>query len=488
MLHGPQYGDAYLNRSPVSVGTPPQKQYVLLDTGSSDLYLVSTSFAACDDCPGVNLGGTFTPSNSQTYVEVAAGLAFNKSLTDGTVTGPFGQDTVCIGDVCIENVQFGVAQEVSSTTARISGVLGVGYSLEEATSTSSQRYPDLLDVLRYAGVIDSRLFSVYPASSLSYGNVLFGGIDSSRCEGELVTLDFLENTQTQKVDKYIQVITASTITVNGSDRVLFSGGSPNETAYSSSDPGMPVLLNTGVSEWTVDPAFWDKHLAPLFNVDDQGNCPCQACFDGDISISLQLGAAVTLTLQDLNVSVYDSSDTPLQYPNSNDTLCELKIRPASTASFGYQDLGTVALADSVLVFDMDNGQVSIAQYNGSQLNSSAIAVPAGPSGLGSVVHVQSQPPDQTRMVASPVFPTVCYSATQTNTFTVYAYIGTFSSPAPIPETFVCSPPPTTEITSTGATSTPTATVHRSLARPSMACVEANIAVSALVLTLWLSQF
>lgn len=63
------------------------------------------------------MGGTFDPSNSKTY-HITVPDGFNTSFGDGsTATGPYAADTVAIGDVVLENVQFGVADAVNSYVA-----------------------------------------------------------------------------------------------------------------------------------------------------------------------------------------------------------------------------------------------------------------------------------------------------------------------------------------------------------------------------------
>ncbi|KAI6915349.1 hypothetical protein KC318_g23 [Hortaea werneckii] len=52
----------------VTVGTPPQPQVVILDTGSADLYFDSANSATCQTTGEYSCrGGTFSPDNSSTY-------------------------------------------------------------------------------------------------------------------------------------------------------------------------------------------------------------------------------------------------------------------------------------------------------------------------------------------------------------------------------------------------------------------------------------
>lgn len=142
------------------MGNPPQEQVVILDTGSSDLYFDSSTARTCQQT-GLHScrGGTFDHTASSTYDIVAESPAFNTTFGDGsTAIGPFAEDTVGIGDVRIDGVQFGVADEVESTTGFAVGLLGLGYSQNEATS---RQYPNIPEVLASSGEINSRLYSIY---------------------------------------------------------------------------------------------------------------------------------------------------------------------------------------------------------------------------------------------------------------------------------------------------------------------------------------
>lgn len=144
----------------MTVGTPPQDQVVILDTGSSDLYFDSSSAATCQgDGPNSCRGGTFDSSKSSSYKVVAQSPAFNTAFGDGsTASGPFAEDTVGIGDVSISGVEFGVADNVNSTTGYAVGLMGLGYSINEA---SKREYPNIPEVLAASGEIASRLYSVW---------------------------------------------------------------------------------------------------------------------------------------------------------------------------------------------------------------------------------------------------------------------------------------------------------------------------------------
>jgi hypothetical protein len=159
----------------VSVGTPPQLQTVLIDTGSSDLYFDASSAATCKKTTGRKScqGGSFDRSKSSTYKELDALPGFNVTFGDGsTAFGPYGKDVIGIGDIFVSPVQFGVAEEVDSTTGPAIGMLGLGYDTNEAARSGSDLYTNLPGVLAASDEISSKLYSVYlnDASLLKFKN------------------------------------------------------------------------------------------------------------------------------------------------------------------------------------------------------------------------------------------------------------------------------------------------------------------------------
>lgn len=150
----------------VTVGTPPVEQTVILGTGSSDLYFDASSAEECQadnaSSPTGCRGGSFDPSRSTTYNIVRPAPAFNITYGDGsTAVGPYAVDVVGIGNVAISGVEFGLAENFSVTVGNSVGILGLGYYTNEAVNSTSDLYPNLVDVMVHAGVINSRLYSIY---------------------------------------------------------------------------------------------------------------------------------------------------------------------------------------------------------------------------------------------------------------------------------------------------------------------------------------
>lgn len=366
----------------VSVGTPPQDQTVILDTGSSDLYFDASSAPACQTDGAYSCkGGTFNPSKSSTYEVIAPAPAFDTKFGDGsTASGPFSEDTVCLSDICVTNVQFGVAQEVKATTGYALGLLGLGYSLNEATR---HIYPNLPEVLVAAGEIASRLYSVYLNTiEATSGSILFGGVDVDKYSGDLYTLDILPDIQVGGVYQFISTVTDLKVKVGGQTTRVWSGGAPGVDAYRSDNPSLPVLLDTGSSAWSVPASYYKVIVQNFPYVDSQGIAKCSDVDDND-SITLTFGgkAEINVPANEFIVPIYNrTTNEAYEYPGGADK-CVFMIAPSSGTGMGFDTLGDAILRSMYVVYDLDNAQLSIAQSNPDSTSSDVRPVKAGLNGV-----------------------------------------------------------------------------------------------------------
>ncbi|KAI7353308.1 hypothetical protein KC354_g11643 [Hortaea werneckii] len=370
----------------------PQPQVVILDTGSADLYFDSAKSVTCQTTGEYSCrGGSFSSDDSSTYEVVDPSPAFNTSFSDGsTAVGPFGKDTVGIGDVRIENVQFGLGEELDITTGYAVGLMGLGYSYIEATYDT---YPNIPEVLQATGIINSRLYSVYlnDLSDIS-GTVLFGGVDPSKYTGALTTLNILPDIISGRISMFITTVTDLSITANGETTDLFSGGSPGMDAYYRDDYALPVLLDTGSAAWSVPSSYYTRYIDPAFPfVDSHGFCGCSHRKD-DIHLTLTFGGQIPIQvpITDFLVPIYNATTrAPIPFTADEDA-CILMIVPAEPTDYAFQTLGDAILRSMYVVFDLDNGQLSLAQAAedndaAAEGRSTPIPVPRGPDGIASAL-------------------------------------------------------------------------------------------------------
>ncbi|EER35961.1 hypothetical protein CTRG_00700 [Candida tropicalis MYA-3404] len=184
------YNEQVTYSANITVGSNSQKQNVIVDTGSSDLWVVDSS-ANCQEKSGYSSdycfsGGTYDPSSSSTIQEL--GKSFNIRYGDGSSSsGTWVKDTVGINGAIILNQQFG---DVNSTSVS-QGILGIGLDTNESTDTIYENFPINL---KEQGFINTNAYSLYlNAPSATSGTIIFGGIDHAKYTGSLTTLPLTSN-------------------------------------------------------------------------------------------------------------------------------------------------------------------------------------------------------------------------------------------------------------------------------------------------------
>jgi len=171
----------YLNAqyySEISIGTPPQTFKVVLDTGSSNLWVpsVKCSSIACF------LHTKYDGSSSSTYK--ANGSDFAIRYGSGSLEGIVSQDTVTIGDLAIKNQLFAEAIKepgLAFAFGKFDGILGLAYDRISVNGIVPPFY-SLID----QGLLDEPVFSFRIGSSEEdAGEATFGGVDTSAYSGKI---------------------------------------------------------------------------------------------------------------------------------------------------------------------------------------------------------------------------------------------------------------------------------------------------------------
>ncbi|KAJ7337667.1 acid protease [Mycena albidolilacea] len=167
----------------ISVGTPAQKFLIDFDTGSSDLWIPSSSCTSS------------TCSSKSKYKATSSSTGVKKSGTfsieygdQSTVSGPIYTDTVTVAKIPVTKQYFSPVTTLSASFADdpIDGILGLAFP---AISNLNQN-PFFVNA-DAAGVVDANQFSFYLASSgselylggtnddLYTGDIEFNSVDSS---------------------------------------------------------------------------------------------------------------------------------------------------------------------------------------------------------------------------------------------------------------------------------------------------------------------
>ncbi|KAK4498826.1 hypothetical protein PRZ48_009336 [Zasmidium cellare] len=384
----------------ITVGSPAQPQTVILDTGSSDLYFDASNSTSCTNPPEnfPCLGGTFDRSRSATYRQLSStpDEMFNTSFGDNsTAAGPYGADVVGIGSVSLTDVKFGVAEVINSTTGPPIGLLGLGYDVDEAAPRNERVLIPLF--LPPAPMLTS-------TADLS-GSILFGGVDTAKFTGPLTTLDFLpslnEGTPNPIISDYVTTITSAELTVKGQNYPVWENGPDGIQAYSS-DHSLPVVLDTGSTAWTVPSQFY-KTIAGLL----PGSCPCKTV-DSSASLSLTFGgkARIQVPVTELYAPSFN-----IATGETEKDICSLLINNATRTRKGFWIAGDSILRSMYTVFDLDNGQVSIAQASTDiSKPPNIVEVRAGPDGVAKAVSGVVTAPSNTWSIVSAPTGTLSVSA------------------------------------------------------------------------------
>uniref|UniRef100_A0A8D0DUX5 Peptidase A1 domain-containing protein n=1 Tax=Salvator merianae TaxID=96440 RepID=A0A8D0DUX5_SALMN len=172
-MHAQYYGE-------VSVGTPPQKFTVVFDTGSADLWLPSF-YCLSDAC---ETHKKFKAFISKSYK--LKGQKFFLEYGTGHVTGIISRDNVQIGNISVENQDFGESVSEPGETfvmAHFDGVLGLGYPALSVTSALP-----VFDNMMKQQLVEEPVFSFALSRGEDMengGELILGGIDHSLYKGSI---------------------------------------------------------------------------------------------------------------------------------------------------------------------------------------------------------------------------------------------------------------------------------------------------------------
>ncbi|KAK4218318.1 vacuolar protease A [Rhypophila decipiens] len=166
--------------SEITIGTPPQTFKVVLDTGSSNLWVPSSNCGSI----ACYLHAKYDASASSTYKK--NGTKFEIRYGSGALSGYVSQDTMSIGDLTIKGQDFAEATNepgLAFAFGRFDGILGLGFDKISVNGIVPPFY-QMID----QKLLDEEVFAFYLADTEGESEVVFGGIDKSRIDGKITTI------------------------------------------------------------------------------------------------------------------------------------------------------------------------------------------------------------------------------------------------------------------------------------------------------------
>ncbi|KDN51374.1 putative PEP4-aspartyl protease [Tilletiaria anomala UBC 951] len=162
----------------ISLGTPPQLFKVILDTGSSNLWVPSK------ECTSIAcfLHTKYDHDSSSSYKQ--NGSSFSIQYGSGAMEGYVSSDTLTIGDLRIKKQDFAEATSepgLAFAFGKFDGILGLAYD----TISVNGIVPPFYQMINQK-LIDQPQFAFYLGSSDSDGGeAVFGGVDESHYTGKI---------------------------------------------------------------------------------------------------------------------------------------------------------------------------------------------------------------------------------------------------------------------------------------------------------------
>ncbi|KAG5747910.1 hypothetical protein H9Q70_009404 [Fusarium xylarioides] len=243
----------------LQVGTPPQTEYLKIDTGSPRYSFLDPRNEVKKQGNNCKTFGTFNNKTSKT--SRYAGTGFADAL--GYVgRGDYLEDTLVIGGVSTKNMYFGMTSDYSfpdKLSGNINTILGLSLECGYAGPKCTDRFSSyMLPELKNASKINYLASSIYLGpddKKAANARMLLGGAyDKAKIDGNLITVPM--------VDPFNNDLTGgqtNSVNVTSVEVFLTKGNNRTKESYGKKNVGLPVLLDTGVASWYLT----DKTMPPI---------------------------------------------------------------------------------------------------------------------------------------------------------------------------------------------------------------------------------
>jgi hypothetical protein len=357
---------------------------------------------------------TDNANSSSTYQYIDSDLDLFYGSGDGA-TGDDASDILAIGSATIRKYRFGI--QYKTTVGE--GILGVSpfnpdYIPPSQGTAAEGHFPTALVA---NGIIASRAFSLWLNDErAASGQVLFGGVDTKKYRGNLVTIDMVTDKVGQPAYNYIIPLLSVTLTnANGATSTLTGGTAPGNT-----------ILDSGTNVVTL-PTQLAKSIFTALGSDISS--PFVLCSLAQTS--------TTLNFAFQGITIKAPISQFLGVPQG--TQCQLLISADDGSPF---ILGDPMLTSMYIVYDIDNSQISLAPTVFNATDSNILQIMAGPSGVPkqpgvggtttSSISKTTSTPYITDTIGYPIRKATTYTLKPTHPFTVGVVVVVTPSPYPPP--------------------------------------------------------
>ncbi|KAI9806200.1 MAG: hypothetical protein M1825_006315 [Sarcosagium campestre] len=334
----------------VKVGSTGKELRMLVDTGAANTWVMGSE-CTTQACQAHT---TFGPSDSTTLVETDN--PWSVSYGTGTVSGKLVNDTMSLAGFEVP-MTFGLASETSKDFLAypMDGILGLGRS-----GSNELDVPTLPDVLAAEKKLKDNIIGINiqrHADGLQDGAINFGGIDTSKFEGDISWTDSVSADGLWEVEVESAGI--------GGDTVPFSGRT--------------AIIDTGTSYILIPPDDAEKLHERIPNVKNNGET---------FQIPCSTSEPIQFTFSGIT---YDVSAKDYVGKDVGGGMCNSNIFGRQAALKNQWLLGDTFLKNVYSVFDFDKDRIGLAKRVYGDVNeestptstsftpSSASSTSAGPS-------------------------------------------------------------------------------------------------------------
>lgn len=158
----------------IQVGTPGQKEMVIFDTGSSNLWVPNKK-------PLFTSKNIYSHAKSSTYKK--NGTVFKIMYGSGPVSGVYSADDVAIGSLKLKDFTFAEIDKTSGlgvaySLGKFDGILGMGWD-----SISVGGVPTVMNALIASGQLEKSVFGFYLGNNQP-GELEIGDVDEKHYKGD----------------------------------------------------------------------------------------------------------------------------------------------------------------------------------------------------------------------------------------------------------------------------------------------------------------